>query len=110
MKVFMISEKAGTNMDGKNALLFNVLRDTRGILRLDFAFCDGSFVTTSAVDHALQSASDTILFITSSGSRYAVEFETEEELKISTLQNAIQYASAISSLKFTDIGKKILES
>lgn len=109
MKTIMVSKIAGTNMEGLDTSIFNVI-PVKGSVRLNFVFSNGSTATTSAVEFALQSASDTILFITNSGSRYAVQFEKEEELKNSSLADAIRQTSAISSLRFTDIGKKILEN
>ena len=113
MKLFKNSLVAGTNMNGekvKNIYLVNesylpILHIVAGEGE------DDQVIKTSRIELVFQSEDDTLLFITHSGSRYAIQFENEEDYRSSFSNQIVCYMNTIwSHLRFMDLGKKLLSS
>lgn len=111
MKLFKVSNVAGTDTTGSavsNVML--LLGDGLITCKLRFTEEDGKVVQTSNIEHCYQSYQDTLLFVTKSGSRYALEFSEEEDYKSEfAICLALAMEGRFSSLKYCDLGKKIIE-
>ena len=110
MKLCKISNVAGTDTTG-SAVSNVMLLFTDGMItcKLRFTEEDGKVVQTSNIEHCYQSYQDTLLFVTKSGSRYALEFSDEDYHGEFASYLALAMAGRFSSLKYCDLGKKIIE-
>lgn len=108
MKLCKISNVAGNDTTG--SAVSNVMLFIDGIsCKLRFTEEDGKVVQTSNIEHCYQSYENTLLFVTKSGSRYAFEFSDEDYKGEFARYLALAMEGRFSSLRYCDLGKKIIE-
>lgn len=114
MKLFKNSLVAGTNMAGQNIKNIYIEVLDNGFPALHILTGENeeeNLVRTSRIEYVFQTTEDTLLFITHSGSRYAIQFENEEDYRSSFSNQIVCYMNTIwSHLQFMDLGKKLLSS
>lgn len=109
MKIYKISNVAGNDTTG-SAVSNVMLVFLDGIkCQLKFTEQNGQVVQTSSIEHCYQSYQDTLLFVTKSGSRYSLEFSAEDYKSEFARYLALAMEGRFSSLKYCDLGKKIIE-
>lgn len=116
MKLFKDSRTAGTSLEGENikTIYIEVLDNgfpSLHILTGKNGEEKNQLIQTSRIEYVFQTTEDTLLFVTHSGSRYAVQFENKEDYHSLFSDQIISYMNGIwSHLQFMDLGKKLLSS